>query len=68
VETITLTTDRLLDEREAAQVLGCSTALLRKWRVIGEDPSYCKVGRLVRYRNGDLLGFLEAHRVTTKAA
>ncbi len=57
--------DRLFDERLAADVLSCSVALLRKWRLFDEGPAYCKIGRLVRYRQEDLNAFLEAHRVTT---
>jgi hypothetical protein len=51
------------NEKEAAIVLGCSVAALRKWRLLGKGPAYCKVGRLVRYAAGDLQAYLEAHRV-----
>ena len=54
----------LLNERQAAQILGCSVALIRKWRLLGRGPAYCKIGRLVRYRREDIDEFLEAHRVT----
>jgi hypothetical protein len=55
----------VLNEREAAAVVGCSVALLRKWRLFGEGPVYCKIGRLVRYRQDDLTAFLDSHRVVT---
>lgn len=55
----------VLNEREAAAVVGCSVALLRKWRLFSEGPSYCKIGRLVRYRLEDLNAFLDQHRVET---
>jgi hypothetical protein len=42
----------LFDERSAATVLSCSVALIRKWRLFGEGPAYCKIGRLVRHRPG----------------
>jgi len=58
----------LLNERQAAEMIGCSVALTRKWRRLGEGPSYCKIGRLVRYRAEDINAFLEANRVTTGAA
>ncbi len=55
----------VLNEREAAAVVGCSVALLRKWRLFGEGPTYIKLGRrLVRYRPEDLTAFLDAHMVT----
>ena len=57
--------DRLFDERSAANVLSCSVALLRKWRLFREGPAYCKIGRLVRYRQEDLNTFLDSHRVET---
>jgi hypothetical protein len=55
----------LLNEREAAGVIACSVALLRKWRLFDEGPAYCKIGRLVRYRQEDLNAFLDQHRVET---
>jgi hypothetical protein len=58
-------TDSLFDERSAAKMLACSRALLRKWRLNEEGPSYCKIGRLVRYRRSDLDAFLAASRVET---
>ena len=54
-----------LNEREAANMLGCSVALLRKWRSCGEGPAFVKIGRLVRYRREDIDVFLDAHRVQT---
>jgi hypothetical protein len=55
----------LFDENRAAEILGCSVALVRKWRLFGEGPAYCKIGRLVRYSHEDLDAFLRAHRVQT---
>jgi hypothetical protein len=53
----------LIDEREAAKALCCSVAALRKWRLLGKGPAFCKVGRLVRYAEADLAAFLDANRV-----
>ena len=58
----------LLDENNAAEMIGCSVALMRKWRTLGIGPAYVKVGRLVRYRRADIESFLDANRVTTGAA
>jgi hypothetical protein len=55
----------VLNEREAAALVGCSVALMRKWRLFDEGPAYCKIGRLVRYRLEDLTVFLDQHRVET---
>jgi hypothetical protein len=55
----------LFDETRAAERLGCSVALVRKWRLFGEGPAYVKVGRLVRYSQADIEAFLNANRVQT---
>ena len=55
--------DRLLNEQEAADILGCSPALLRKMRLSHDGPAYCKIGRLVRYPEPDLIAFIESRRV-----
>jgi helix-turn-helix protein len=51
------------NEKEAAMILGCSVAALRKWRLLGKGPTYCKIGRLVRYGEADLAAFIDAHRI-----
>jgi hypothetical protein len=58
---------QLLNEKDAAQVLGCSAGLLRKWRQSGEGPAFCKIGRLVRYRADDLASFVAASRIEGRA-
>ena len=55
--------NKLHNEQGAAEMLGCSVAALRKWRRRGSGPAYVKVGRLVRYRETDLLAYLDAHCV-----
>jgi hypothetical protein len=52
-----------LDEKAAAQILGCSASLLRKWRLFGDGPAYYKLGRLVRYSEADLIEFIKSSRV-----
>lgn len=56
---------KMFDERGAAEMIGCSVALMRKWRLFNEGPAYVKVGRLVRYRPTDIDSFLNANRVET---
>ena len=60
--------NHLVDERDAAKVLSCSVALLRKWRLLGKGPRYHKIGRLVRYAEADLADYLNANRVEPVAA
>jgi hypothetical protein len=55
-------TNGLLNEDATALVLSCSVALLRKMRRVGNGPSYCRIGRLVRYPQADLVAFIEAKK------
>ena len=54
---------RMVDEKEAAEQIGCTFHTLRKWRLLGKGPRYHKVGRLVRYAEADLSAYLDANRV-----
>jgi hypothetical protein len=58
----------LIDEQKASQYLCCSVAALRKWRVLGKGPAFCRVGRLVRYSETDLAAYLDANRVQPAGA
>ena len=53
--------DRLISSKEAAAVLGCSPDWLERGRCYGYGPIYRKVGRLVRYRVGDLRAYLSVN-------
>lgn len=55
--------EHLLCEREAAQFLGVSVALLRKQRYLGTGCPYVKLNRLVRYRTEDIETYI-SDRVT----
>lgn len=54
--------DRLLNERDAAQLLGLSARTLQKWRLQGVGPRYLKLGHAVRYSLKDLKAFLDSGR------
>jgi Helix-turn-helix domain len=54
--------NQLYSEKQAAQILACSVAALRKWRLLGKGPTYVKVSRLVRYSEADLAAYLDANR------
>jgi hypothetical protein len=58
--------DRMFNEKEAAQAMGCSVALMRKMRLYGTGPSFYKLGRLVRYAPADLLAFIGSCRKEVK--
>ena len=52
--------DRLLNERETAQLLGYTRKALQKWRSEGAGPRYIRVScRSIRYRRRDLLAWIE---------
>jgi hypothetical protein len=51
---------KLIDEREAAGVLSCSIAFLRRCRLLSTGPAYVKIGRLVRYSVAGLQAYIEA--------
>lgn len=54
-----LPADALLDDAQAAASLGVKPGTLAVWRVTGRYAlPYLKIGRLVRYRAGDLAEWL----------
>jgi hypothetical protein len=59
--------DTLVSEREAAKVLGCTIFCLRAWRAQKINIPVVRIGRLVRYRVGDLTTYIQAHRIEVKA-
>ena len=50
---------RLITEHEAAEPLTLSIKTLRNWRLSGYGPPHLKIGRLVRYRQSDLIAWLK---------
>ena len=55
----------LLDESEAASLLGLSVKTLRRWRWAGHPPRFIKLGGAVRYDMTDLRAFKESGRRTS---
>jgi hypothetical protein len=56
------------NEHEAAALLNCKVSTLRRWRLTGEGPEYCKIGRLVRYPLESLIAFANKHKVSSTTA
>ena len=56
---------RLLNETEAAKVLGLKVTTLRRWRWAGKPPRYLKIGSAVRYDPEELADFMDAARRTS---
>ncbi len=56
--TTELNDDELLKEGKAAEILGVEPGTLDVWRCTKRYPlKYVKIGRLIRYRRGDLRAF-----------
>ena len=55
----------LIDEHEAARILGLSVKTLRRWRWAGRPPGFLKIGAAVRYDPAELASFIEAARRTS---
>jgi hypothetical protein len=49
---------RMVDEFEAAEILGVSVHQMRRWRALREGPRYRKVGRRVCYQLADLDAYI----------
>jgi excisionase family DNA binding protein len=60
--------EKLLSEREAAEVLGVTVRALQAWRHKKKGPPYSKVGGLVRYEPDQLRAWLAANRRTEQGA
>ena len=58
------TENRHVNEFEAADFTGHAGSTLRNWRTLGKGPSYCKIGKSVRYAMSDLRAWMESHKVT----
>ncbi len=52
----------LVNEHEAARVLGLSVKTLRRWRWAGREIRFLKIGAAVRYDPADLAAYIEAAR------
>ncbi len=44
----------MVNEYEAARVLGLSVKTLRRWRWAGKPPKFVKIGSAVRYEPAEL--------------
>jgi len=55
----------LINECEAARILGLSVKTLRRWRWAGKPPCFLKIGAAVRYDPAVLSAFIETARRTS---
>ena len=54
----TLDTLQLINEKQAARLLACSVAALRRWRREGRGPEFTRLERCVRYSARALARFV----------
>lgn len=54
---------RLLTEQEVSHLTGIPVSTLQTDRFKRQNLPYIKIGRRVRYRLGDVLDYIENHRV-----
>lgn len=52
--------DRLVDETEAADILGVKRQTLSVWRINGRGPAFHKIGRLVKYKLSALASYVDS--------
>jgi excisionase family DNA binding protein len=61
--------EQLLDQHEAAKLLGISVRTLERHRLTGTGPRFARIGRLVRYRQSDIAEYIEQNiRTSTSSA
>lgn len=58
--------ERYIDEQEVARITGRALSTLRNERFQRRGIPYYKVGRSVRYSLGDVIEFMEKHRIETE--
>lgn len=58
--------NQIMNEHDAAELLGYTVRALQNWRVRGGGPKFVKVSaRSIRYRMRDLLDWIDAHTVAS---
>jgi predicted DNA-binding transcriptional regulator AlpA len=48
-----------MNEFGVAEMLNLSVASLRRWRLLNKGPRFLKIGASVRYREADVLSWLQ---------
>jgi len=54
---------RVVDEHDAARIIGKKVQTMRNLRCQRKGPPYLKMGSSVRYLVPDLLSYLQKHRI-----
>jgi hypothetical protein len=59
--------NQVVNENQASKIIGRAVQTLRNDRHLRQGPPYIKLGRSVRYKVGDLLDYIQSHRVDPEA-
>jgi predicted site-specific integrase-resolvase len=54
---------KVMNEHEAAKLMGVQVQTLRNWRSLRKGPPYLKLGSSVRYSEDDVVAYLRSRRV-----
>jgi predicted DNA-binding transcriptional regulator AlpA len=52
--------DFLINQKQAARILGLSVRTLERHRIAGTGPRFARLGRLIRYRQNDLTEWVDS--------
>lgn len=63
-----LNENQVVNEIQAAEILGRAIQTLRNDRHLRQGPPYIKLGRSIRYSVGDLMDYLDRHRIDPEAS
>ena len=63
-----LAENQVVNETQAAEILGRAVQTLRNDRHLRKGPAYLKLGRSFKYRMNDLFDYMERHRIDPEAA
>jgi len=55
--------NRVVNETQASKILCRAVQTLRNDRHLCQGPPYIKLGRSIRYKVSDLMGYMERHRI-----
>ena len=59
-----MTVEKIITEKEAAEILSVSTKTLQSWRYKGCGPTYIKFPRKIAYSVADLHAFVQKQKIT----
>lgn len=63
-----VTMKRYLNEVQVSEITGRALSTLRNERAKNQGMPYIKIGRSVRYDLGDVIRFMDAHKIETQSA